>query len=453
MLSPRLIIEVFEHVNYNGKKATIIDSIPHTREVGMHDMISSIKIYKGPGFAAAPNYKSIFHEHINYQGQQLVLPPGFYPNIHTIPYNFGDKISSISFAPTFAPTAPEYGSVPVIIEAYKGIDFKDTKSIILRDISYTKDIGIHDTISSVKIMRGPHFPFSGCRVLLFEHINYEGRVLPIELSAREFEKSLSNLHEHPQRFGNIVSSIKILPTGVFDLLVIVGDSRSMEPAILSEIRDLERNRFNFNVVKINPNSINMGDPAAVKLSTIDLSRFDIIWFTWNAAAHDREYFIADAEKGVKDFVKKGGVVWMSAMDDNIIEGKGWRGDWMPVDKHPIKVVNSSDVNVTATDEGKKTGLLSWPNKVDLNAIVVDDHWVTSDRAYSVLAKRNDNGDPVAIQLRWGDGYYVGFAIDTRDAAKGTAAKPLIQNALCYLASLAWQTSPKQPLRARRGGVM
>lgn len=452
MLSPRLIIEIFEHINYSGKKATVFGSIPHTQEIGMHDMISSIKIYKGPGFAAAPNYKVIFHEHINYQGQQLILPPGFYPSIHTIPYNFGDKISSISFSPTFAPTSPEYGAVPLIMEAYRDIDFKGLKSLILRDVSYTKDIGANDDISSVRITRGPNFPFSGCRVLLFEHANYEGRILSVELTSREFEKSINNLHEHPQRFGGIISSVKILPMGVFDVLVVVGDRLSVEPAILGGIRELERNCFNFNVVKINPNPANRGDPTAVKLSTIDLSRFDIIWFTWNAAAHDREYFMSDAEKAIKDFVKKGGVVWMSAMDDNIIEGKGWKGDWIPVDKHPIKVVNSSDVNVTATDEGKKTGLFSWPNKVDLNDIVIDDHWVTTDSVYTVLAKRNDNGDPVGIQLRWGDGHYVGFAIDTRDAAKGAAAKPLVENALCYLTSLAWQTSPKQPLRSRRSTV-
>ena len=65
-ISPRLVIEVFQHVNYNGRKVTILDSVPNTEDIGAQDLISSIKIYKGPAFSAAPNYKAIFHEHVNY---------------------------------------------------------------------------------------------------------------------------------------------------------------------------------------------------------------------------------------------------------------------------------------------------------------------------------------------------------------------------------------------------
>jgi len=53
-----------------------------------------------------------------------------------------------------------------------------------------------------------------------------------------------------------------------------------------------------------------------------------------------------------------------------------------------------------------------------------------------------------VLLPWGEGYYVTFAIDTRDEHRTAIAKPLIENTLCYLASLAWQTSPRQPLRGR-----
>ena len=70
---PRLVVEVFEHVNFRGRKVTLIDSIPNTTEIGAQDVISSIKIYKGPGFSASPNYKAIFHEHVNYQGRRLVF--------------------------------------------------------------------------------------------------------------------------------------------------------------------------------------------------------------------------------------------------------------------------------------------------------------------------------------------------------------------------------------------
>ena len=82
---PRLVVEVFEHVNFHGRKVTLVESISNTGEIGAQDIISSIKIYKGPGFNASPNYKAIFHEHENYRGRQLVLAPGFYPKLPNTP--------------------------------------------------------------------------------------------------------------------------------------------------------------------------------------------------------------------------------------------------------------------------------------------------------------------------------------------------------------------------------
>jgi hypothetical protein len=112
------------------------------------------------------------------------------------------------------------------------------------------------------------------------------------------------------------------------------------------------------------------------------------------------------------------------------------------------VKNSDDVDVDVTDEGKKTGIFTWPHKIDLNALTTDDHWITQDRAYEVLARRKDNNDPISVRLRWGDGYYVAFAMDTRDAIKSQTSKTFMENILCYLASLAWQTSPRQPLKSK-----
>ena len=76
-----------------------------------------------------------------------------------------------------------------------------------------------------------------------------------------------------------------------------------------------------------------------------------------------------------------------------------------------------------------------------------------DREYVRLAIHgDDNNAPIGFQLRYGDGYYVTFAIDTRDAMKTAMAKTLIENALCYLANLAWQTSPRQPLKGRSRSI-
>jgi hypothetical protein len=455
-LAPRLVVEVFEHVNYQGRKATIIASEPNTIDIGAQDVISSIKIYQGPAFTASPNYKAIFYEHANYNGRKLVLGPGFYPNIHEVPYNFGDIISSIAFSPAAHATPPDYGTIPVIIEAFRDLDFRGRKNIIMRDVSDLKDIGMDNVISSIRIQRGPNFPFSGCHVVFYDQPNFEGRRLNINLSPNKYRQTYRNLHDIPQPFSDLISSVKIVPLGVFRVLIVVGDRRTTEPSILESVTKIEGHEFQYTTVYINPNPNNFGDANnAVKLSSLVLSEYDIIWFTWNGPAHDREYFVEDAERVIKDFVRKGGIVWASAMDDNIVPPDGvhtheptWRGDWLPLDVHPIRVVNSSDIDVQLTTEGQRTGLFTWPNRVDVNALETDDHWVTNDPAYIRLAVRRDNNDAVGVQLRWGDGYYVTFAIDTRDARRASLAKTLIENALCYLASLAWQTSPRQPLKGR-----
>lgn len=667
-IAPRIIVEVFRDPDYRGKKVTIVDSVNDTETIGCKDMISSIKVYKGPGFDSAPSFKAIFFEHPNYTGRRIVLSPGFYPNIHRIPYNFGDVISSVQFAPSLEATGPDYGTVPLIAELYRDINLRGSKGVVLKDVSHTRNIGLDNTVSSIRILRGPNFPPGGCRAIFFEQPNFEGASFTLSLRRVEFEKAIRDLHTHPQRFGDIISSVKIVPTSEFNVLVVVGDTRSAEPPLLAGFRTLEGNTFNFRtivingnpdnrgdpsrvtnintldlsgydiiwltwnapghdgqyfmegsesairdfvanggtvwasamdnnvrdgrwrggwlpleqhrirvvdssdanvsitsqgassglfswpnkidpdklitddhwvtrdpayrilatrravinvlivvgdsrsaehevlqkfeilegnnfafkVVHVNPNTDNHGNPKAVKLSSIDLSRFDILWFTWNGPAHDREYFVADADALIRNFVARGGVVWASSMDNNIVEGRGWRGTWMPVRQHPIRVVESGDSGILITSFGNTTGLFSQPNGINVDAIATDDHWVTRDKAYQHLAIRKDNGDPVGIQLAWGAGYYVCFAVDTRDKARlqaarpliqnalnyvsklvrlkgeyvgiqlkwgrgryvafavdtrdpsrGQTAKPLLQNALCYVAGLAWQTSPRQ----------
>jgi len=668
-IAPRLIAEVFRDPNFAGKKVTIVDSVSDTTTIGCNDMISSIKVYRGPGFGAAPSFKAIFYEHPNYTGRSIVLPPGFYPNIHVIPYNFGDIISSIQFAPSMQATGPDYGIVPLIVEIYQDANFQGTKGVILKDVSHTRDIGFDRTVSSIRILRGPNFPPTGCRAIFFDQPNFEGANFSMDLGRLEFEKGIPDLNAHPQRFGDIISSVKIVPTGVFNVLVVVGDLRTVEPAILAgfskaegstfnfrtvvvnpdpnnrgdpanainlnaldlsefdiiwftwnapghdlqyfmetsetAIRDfvaaggtlwasamddnivenrgwrggwlpvevyparvvgsedanvtitslgastglfswpnkidpntivtddhwvtgdptyrifatrravirvlvvvgdsrtneheilqrfttLAGNNFNFEVVRVNPNPDNYGDPKAIKLGSLDLTNYDVVWFTWNAPGHDREYFIADADVLIRNFVARGGVVWASSMDDNVIEGRGWRGTWMPADVHPVRVVKSKDTGILITAFGNNSGLFSQPNRINIEAIATDHHWVTTDKFYERFAVRRDTSDAVGIQLRWGAGYYVSFAVDTRDEARaaaavpliqnalnyiaglvrlkgeyvsfqlkwgrgryvtfaldtrdparGQVAKPLIQNALCYLAGLAWQTSPRQ----------
>jgi len=61
----------------------------------------------------------------------------------------------------------------------------------------------------VRIIKGPDCPPTGTRVIFFEHVNFEGARLPIEILPRDVIKEIPNLHVLPQSFGDMISSIKI----------------------------------------------------------------------------------------------------------------------------------------------------------------------------------------------------------------------------------------------------
>lgn len=455
--NPRLIVELFRDKYFQGTKATVIQPVESLATIGMTDVVSSLKVFHGPGASASPNQRAMFYEHAQYQGRRLVLPPGYYPDVHAIPYNFGDIIASINFSPSATITAPQYGWVPLIAEVYQDLNYRGRMATILRDVSYFGEIGMNDSVSSLRVSRGPNFPFAGCRIVFFQNPDYEGAQLSVALGPRDFSLEFPNLHDHPQRFGDTISSARILPTGTFNVLVVEGDTRTREPGMLGAMTKIESNTFTYTHVRINHNLDNYGSPEAHPFSRIAqrLSEFDIIWFTWNAPGHDLGYFLTPADEyAIKEWVKAGGILWASSADDRIFIPEGeqdaqWKGGWLPVERHPARVVNSADVKVWMTREGRRTGLFTWPHRVNLDTIVTDDHWVTTDPTYVILARRDDNQEPIAALLPWGNGFYVLFAIDTRDERAAEAARPLMANALCYLASLAWASSPRQPLRGRQ----
>ena len=208
-LRPRLVIEIYRDPYFRGPRGLVINNVPFTGDIGFQDNISSARVYRGPGYSTSPNYKVIFHEHRDYKGRQLVLGPGYYPNLHDIAYDFGDIISSISLGPSLVTTGPDYGTIPLIVEVYQHPDFKGKKVTVLRDISHTNQIGLHDAISSVRVFRGPNFPASGCKVIFYEHVEFEGQALEVALGPLEYHKELPNLHTQPQFFGDIISSIKL----------------------------------------------------------------------------------------------------------------------------------------------------------------------------------------------------------------------------------------------------
>ena len=55
-----------------------------------------------------------------------------------------------------------------------------------------------------------------------------------------------------------------------------------------------------------------------------------------------------------------------------------------------------------------------------------------DSRDTILATRDDNGEPAAIQLNYGAGAYIEVCVDARSTFP--AAEPLFENILAYMAS-------------------
>ncbi|MBT3271197.1 hypothetical protein HN371_28920 [Candidatus Poribacteria bacterium] len=206
---PRLVVEVFEHTNYRGRSGTILEPIRFTRDIAFQDNISSVKVYRGPAFASAPNQKVILWEHRDYRGRKLALGPGFYPNLHDVGYSFPDRISSINFGSDLNSSGPEWGAVPVVVEVYPQPGFQGRKGVILRDIAFTQDIGMQDNIQSFRILKGPDFPRDGCKVIFYEHIDFQGASLPIDVMARDAVIEVPDMRALPERFEAKISSVRI----------------------------------------------------------------------------------------------------------------------------------------------------------------------------------------------------------------------------------------------------
>lgn len=218
-------------------------------------------------------------------------------------------------------------------------------------------------------------------------------------------------------------------------LILVGDTYAEAEAELVKLT-IASVGYDSDIVKINPNPGNRGWADATDPATINFTKYALIYFTWNGPGHDGAYFMKGTEQVIRKWVESGGIVWMDAFDDNFKDENGNQvGLWFPIDKYPAKILNTADSSIEITEEGKKTGIFTTPNNVDLEALVLDDNFAEQSPEYVVLATRKDGNGIAAFQLQYGKGYYLGMCIDTRDAARLTAATPMIQNALTYIAKL------------------
>ena len=213
VIIPRLVVEIFQHTRFRGRRGYVIEPVRFTGDIGFQDNISSVRVYKGSSYASSPNYKVLLHQHHNFQGKKLPLGPGFYPNLHDIAYNFGDTISSISFGSVLEVAGPEWGTTPLIVECYQDVEFRGRKLTVLRDIANLRDAQgqswFEDRISSIRILKGPHCPSEGADVIFYEHPDFEGESLTVRMNPMDFKKELPNLHLLPDSFGDTISAVKI----------------------------------------------------------------------------------------------------------------------------------------------------------------------------------------------------------------------------------------------------
>ncbi|MFQ6041355.1 MAG: beta/gamma crystallin-related protein [Candidatus Poribacteria bacterium] len=207
MLS-RIIIDVFEQPNFQGRKVTICDPIKNIRQdIGFDGNVASCIVYQGPNFATSPNEKAIFFEKVNFQGQQLVLAPGYYENLQNGTYNLS-TIQSIKMSSAMRANGPSYGQIPIVLELFSQPSFKGAKTTVLKETNNTQQLRIPDTVSSLIIRKGPDFPRAGCKVMLYQQPDFAGEGLPIEMRPYTPQVQIPNVMANARQ-PLTIGSIKI----------------------------------------------------------------------------------------------------------------------------------------------------------------------------------------------------------------------------------------------------
>lgn len=241
-----------------------------------------------------------------------------------------------------------------------------------------------------------------------------------------------------------IAVIPAFAAGPFHVLVILGDSSAQSEAdFVASQTNVEGIEFIFDVIPIGPNS-NRPPAGALEFAeevdkgNIVISDYQIFWFCWNGPGHDGSYLLGEADVQIKEAVKNGAVAWTAAFDDNFQGRNGTQiGDWFPVDEYPVTIADTGDSNVDITPEGEASGLFSTPNKVDMNALTLDDNFAGLTKDFVVLAERSDGAGAAAFMLRYGKGAYAGVCYDSRQFP---SAQPLVPNALYYCANLVTPTA-------------
>lgn len=165
-----LVVVLWEHVGYGGRRVVLTEDAPDLRAYGFNDTASAIGIHPGPNFDPQKRYVVSFYEHPNFQGGQLVLGPGGYASLE-VPHAMNDRISSVKFGQDIA-LPHTIATVPLVVELYEHAGYAGQKRIILQDEpSLQANEGFARIVSSVKIFRGPSYT-AGWRVRFYRGINW-----------------------------------------------------------------------------------------------------------------------------------------------------------------------------------------------------------------------------------------------------------------------------------------
>jgi len=205
---PRLVIEAFQNQRFGGRRAVIIDDTPDTAEIGLDEAVSSIRVYKGPGYAPGANHKALLFAEPGYEGRRLSLGPGAYQTLHQLSYNFGDVVRSVAIRAESRADGPVWGTAPVVVDVFTEPGFGGTRTTIVRDES---DMGrrVTNVARSIRVLKGPDCPPMGCRVQFFPQPLFEGEPFPVEVTPQESVVEIPDLRALPQSMPSSVGSVKI----------------------------------------------------------------------------------------------------------------------------------------------------------------------------------------------------------------------------------------------------
>jgi len=212
------LVAVLKEFPFFGGRSRII--VQDTRRLYDQDfdlVTSSIRLHKGPDYDAVTASQGFeptagFYAASNYYGDCLVLGEGEYQHIFRL-FNFDNAIALVKFNPTkerFPKSVRKpatFSSIPLVVELYKDANFNLYGKMVavienIPDLGYYLGSEWNDSITSVKVKRGPNY-VAGKKVELHRDVNYTGGAVALE---PENYPDLRTSHG----FSDLVSSVRFV---------------------------------------------------------------------------------------------------------------------------------------------------------------------------------------------------------------------------------------------------